>query len=231
MKTFNEMLYLHWKAARWPLAPVTLLAFSLPMLVTRMIRVPREFGYGTGSIPGDIIQLESGWLPLFPFLAILVGAMIALTAWSWDHQGRHVYALSLPITRGRYALAKMAAGLLLLAMPVVALAAGTLLGLALTQLPPELHGYPFSFVARFALAAVIIYAATFALASSTVRVTVFIILGLVTLIVGGSILVLFLQDALHNHNITTPAEMLYDALMNWPGPFSVFGGSWLFIDA
>lgn len=230
MKMFNQMLQLHWKAVRWPLAPFVLLAFGLPMLVTRMAQIPRQFGYGTGSVAADIVQMESSLVTLFPILALLIGVTLAMTAWSWDHQGRHVYALSLPVTRGRYALLKLSAGIVLIAAPVAALFAGTVFGLFLTKLPPELHGYPVAFTLRFTLAVLITYAGTFALASSSVRTTAILMLGLVAYIVIGSIVVGIAADVM-NTNLRGPAEYLYNAIMRWPGPFSVFGGNWLFIDA
>jgi hypothetical protein len=226
---YRQLLNLHWKTVRWPLAPVILLAFGLPLFVLRLADV---FGpAGTRVPPAMVIHMQGEWSFVFPFLALITGVMIALTAWSWDHQGRHVYALSLPVSRGRYSMLKLAAGMTMLLLPVIALAVGTMAGLAATPVPTGLHAYPLSFVARFLLAATIVYAATFAAASSTVRTTAIILVLFVLVVIFGTVFVSFLQEALHDHSIVTPIELLYTALARWPGPFNVFGGNWLIIDA
>ncbi len=232
MNAYRWMLYVHWKAARWPLALCTLISFSLPLFMMRLMEVPRSIGYEFDrSTAEDMIMVEQSFLPMFPLLAIVTGVTIALTAWTWDHQSRHVYALSLPVSRGRYSLLKMGGGFALLMLPVLALLIGSLLGLAMTPLPPELYAYPFQFVLRFLLAVLIIYAATFTLASSTLRTTILILGGFVIVVIFGTIAVEYLKDALNDHTLVTPFEVLHDAFLYWPGPFSVFGGSWMLIDA
>ena len=226
---YRQLLNLHWKTVRWPLAPVILLAFGLPLFSLRIADVVAPTG--TDLPPAMMIHMQGEWAGMFPLLALITGVMIALTAWSWDHQGRHVYALSLPVSRGHYAMIKFAAGMTLLLLPVIALGVGTLGGLATIDVPPELHAYPAAFIARFALAAAVVFAATFAAASSNVRTVAIILILFIVVVIFGSIVVSFLQSALHDRSIVSPIEVLYTALARWPGPFNVFGGNWLIIDA
>jgi hypothetical protein len=231
MKALRQMLYLHWKSARWPLAALTLFGFGLPLFLTRLLQMPNYIGAATGSAAADMVGLEQNLAPMMPLFAIAVGITFAISAWSWDHQVRHIYALSLPMSRGRYALTKMVAGLVLIVLPIAALFIGTMLGLALTVIPPELHAYPFSFMARFILAVLVTYSATFALASTSTKATGIVLAGFAIIMIFGTILVIFLQQALHWYHVPTPIGLVYHGLMYWPGPFSVFGGSWLLIDA
>ena len=226
---YRQMLRLNWKTARWPLMPVILLAFGAPLFVLRIADVIRPAGVPIP--PATMIHLHAEWAFVFPFLALITGVMIALTAWSWDHQGRHVYALSLPVSRGRYSLIKFAAGGTLLLLPLAALAIGVFVGLASITIPEGLHAYPFSFLARFALASAVVYAATFTAASTTVRTTMIVLALFVVVVIFGSIFVSFLQEALNDYSIVSPISMLHTALTRWPGPFNVFGGNWLILDA
>jgi hypothetical protein len=231
MNAWNSMLRLHWKAARWPLAPMILLSVGLPMMVLRTMELGTRVQFRGEVLPAEVLMYEQVWLPVFVLLAVTVGVLVALTAWSWDHQARHVYALSLPLSRGKYVLYKMSAGLVILALPVLALLAGTLVGLAFISVPVGLHAYPFSFTLRFLLACAVTYAAIFALASGTVRTTVIVLIVLIVVVVFGSIAITFLRNIWDLPFLRTPGELLFDAMLNWPGPFSVFGGSWMIIDA
>jgi hypothetical protein len=228
MKRFKTMLSLHWKAVRWPMVPFVLLCFGLPMLVLRIIQphpgIQQEFSI-------YMLQAERGWVSFFPYLAFITGGLLGLTAWQWDHQARHVYGLSLPITRSRYATLKFGAGLALLAIPVVALLIGTLIGVGLTRLPEGLHAYPFSFAARFALGAMLAYALIFALASGTIRTTAMIVGCFIVIFVFGTLLVDYVSQATRpNDPMTTPMQLLMTVVTIWPGPFAVFGASWAIID-
>lgn len=226
---FREIFFLHWKAVRWILLPFVLLAIGCPMFILRVIQsTPVPNGMARATAP-MILNYQRGWLGVFPILAFIIGGIVALVAWSWDHQSRHVYALSLPVTRANYALTKMVAGMGIVLIPGVALLLGTMFGLLMTPLPAELHAYPFSFAMRFLLAMLIAYSLIFALAASTVRTTTTIIIGVIVVLVFGSIGVEIVNTATHRH-LVTPAEIMIDAFMNWPGPFAVFGGNWAIID-
>jgi hypothetical protein len=227
MNRFREVLYVHWKAVRWILAPFVVFCFGLPMMILRLIQ---EMPEGIVPSAGMFLQYQNNWTPFFPILAFLTGGAVALTAWSWDHQLRHVYALSLPVTRAQYALTKYGAGIVLLAIPVIATLAGTLLALLVTPIPSELHGYPFSLTARFMLAMLLSYSVVFSLASSTVKTTVSIILVVVIVFMAGDGITSFINTRSPDRHLVAPSDLLIAAVLIWPGPLSVFGGNWLIID-
>lgn len=218
----KQMLWLHWKAARWVMLPLVLLCSSLPLAAVRLSQ-PID------GVDAYYMILTMGmWTPMFPFLAAFTGISMALTAWVWDHNGKHIYSLSLPVERWEYALLKMAAGALLLAVPAAALWLGAWVG-SLQPLPEGLHAYVLSFSARFLLAALIAYAVTFALAAGTVRTASIIIGGLIATVVFGSVGVEFVNGSFGT-SMPTPFDAIEAALIRWPGPFNVYGGSWMLID-
>jgi ABC-type transport system involved in multi-copper enzyme maturation permease subunit len=225
---FAQVLYVHWKAGRWVLIPVLLLAFGLPLLALRT--VAQVAGSGADARAADWIVLLQGFSPVFPLVALLLGTAAALTAWSWDHRGDHIYALSLPLHRRDYALLKFAGGMVLVGVPVLAALAGVLMATFTTPLPAGLQAYPFAFTMRFLLAAVLAYALMFALAAGTKRTTTGVVIGIVAFLVFGTMGVDLLQTVLRQPEIWTPKDVLDAALNRWPGPFHVFGGNWLFVD-
>lgn len=222
------MLYVQWKAARWPLVPFVLLAFGLPIL---LLGAARRFAQdGSEVIPALMLSVTSGGLILFPLLATAVGLTVALLAWNWDHRLGHVYALSLPVSRTRYVLLRMAAGALLLAVPVAALWAGAFVGALSVPVPDGLRVYPVAFGFRFALACLIIYALAFAVAAGTMRTTLVVLGGLLVFLVFGTVAVDVVERMTHSRGLVRPVDLLYWALVRWPGPFHVFGGSWMLLD-
>ena len=127
---YQPMLFIHWKQARLPLLPFVVAAFGLPLLsIQGLFTVFGESSYA--SAYSDLATLS---LPIYPALAFLTGVVLALTAWNWDHQLNHVYALSLPLARWEYAMLKMGAGLVLALIPAFALWIGAS-GLGCLALP------------------------------------------------------------------------------------------------
>jgi hypothetical protein len=226
---FAQLLALHWKAARWFMLPLVLLCFGLPQLAVRTAESVMEAGNEfAGS--AEMLSILQGWLPLFPLLALLSGVFAGLTAWTWDHGTRHVYALSLPVSRREYALLKLSAGAVVLLLPTLAILAGLLMVALLADIPEGLRIYAFSFTTRFLLASMLSYALLFALAAGTMRTTIYLGSAFVIVLVFGSIFTSVLEDMIMQRGLLSPVAMLHHALVNWAGPFSVFGGSWMFID-
>ena len=226
-ETLKQSFALNWKAMRWPLLPFVVAAFGLPLAAIR-------------SAAGSVDALELGeaeqligalqnWTVLFPTLAALLGITLGLAAWSWDHRANHVYALSLPLTRSRYVMLKFLSGATLLLVPTVALLVAVLLGRAGIAMPEGLHAYPLAFTGRFLLAALIMYALAFALAAGTMRTAGWVLTGFLLLLLFGTVAVGFLRD-IYGVHLPTPIELMFTALVEWPGPFHVFGGNWMPID-
>ena len=213
VSVFRPLLGLQWKASRWAVIVLLPLLIGLPIVV---MNFGKRFSRDDFSNPAfDMVRAVEVWSPVFPILAALTGAAFALAAWAWDHSTHHIYALALPIERWRYALLKMAAGAVTLALPVLALFAGALIATSTTTLPDGLQAYPVSFAFRFLFAALIVYAIMFALAAGTMRTTLRVALTLTVLLTLGGIFAF---------------DLIVRILATWPGPFAVFGGNWMLID-
>jgi len=218
----QPMLLVHWKQARLLLIPFVVAAFGLPLLLVQ--------GFGGGDTDASV-SLEAYrllaayqiWLPYFPLMAGSIGAVIALTAWNWDHRYGHVYALSLPVARWEYAMLKMGAGAALVLLPAAALWIGAHLASSSVTLPEGLRAYPNHLAFRFFLASLVSYAVFFALAAGTIRTTVWIVSVALTALVGVALI-----DAAFQSN-----DLIY-SLTGWilraRGPFAVFTGNWALID-
>lgn len=224
---FKSFMFMQWKVSRWPLAILVPLCAGLPILIMRFASKVAEGPYARPAV--DMLHGVEIWLPIFPALAMITGITFALAAWFWDHNTNHVYALSLPIERWRYSLYKMGAGALQMCIAVIALLLGCIIATSGVHLPDGVHAYPFSFTFRFLLGALTLYALFFALAAGTIRTTFRLIIAFIVIFVFGSVFVSYLNSTF-GYDIPTPMGILADAMYHWPGPFSVFGGSWMFID-
>ena len=216
---FRQLLYTQWKWSRLVLLLVVFTGFALPVLSVQ------------GVHPNDVGRFEvdnmlagvQAWGLLYPILATSLALILALTTWGPDHRGRHVYALSLPIPRWHYALLRFGAGCTLLVIPVFTVWLGALVATSIATLPAGLAAYPTALALRFALAALVAYAAFFAISSGTNR-TAGIILG----IIGTVLLVqLILVVAEVPVNVISPIVL---RLFVWPGPLEIFTGRWMLID-
>jgi hypothetical protein len=229
----REMVFLHWKAVRMGLVPFILAAFGLPLLAIQgtvlPVGMPSE---AEGFYATFLLDAVSLWLPAFPALAAITGVTLALSAWNWDHQANHVYALSLPVSRARYALLKLGAGAVLALIPVTALLVGALIATAAVDLPSGLNAYPGALAVRFLFSTLLSYAVTFAAAAGTMRTTVIVLTASI-----GSLLVGDLVVDLIGAVTGSPAVQAWsfagavgDVLFAWPGPFHIFAGNWALID-
>lgn len=228
MREMTEVLRVQWLAARWLLVPLVLLGIGLPQAVVRL-----ALGYSGGMnpdvAPGAMLQALEGLSGIFPFLAAITGAAIALAAWNWDHRTSHVYALTLPVPRARYALLKLWSGAVILLVPTLAVWVGAWLATSTVAVPDGLRAYPFAFGTRFLLAGTLVYGTLFALAAGTIRTTLIICIGFVLVLILGAIGLPFLENQF-GIDLITPVEIIAETVRRWPGPFEVFGGSWLLID-
>lgn len=224
---YQPMLFLHWKQIKVALIPFTIAAFGLPLVSVQGMG-------GNSAAEGlsafDYLMASQLWVAAFPMLAGAVGITLALSAWNWDHQLGHVYALSLPVPRWRYAMLKMGAGALLAALPALGFWAGAHMAAASITLPEGLHAYPNALALRFFLAELVSYALLFAMAAGTVRTALVILTAcFVFLFVGGS-LNGFLGREFEYFQDVNVVKAVVDVLTGPHGPFEVFSGSWMLID-
>lgn len=226
---FQQILFTQWKSIRMGLIPFVIAAFGLPLLAVQGLGPVPEGYEGARVGLQHIFDSWQMWLPWFPALAVTVGATAALNAWSWDHKTDHIYALSLPISRPRYAAWKMGAGALLVVVPALGLWLGALLASASIDIPASVNTYPTALAVRFFLASLLAYSMFFALAAGTIRTTVIVLGGFVGTMVLFGIMTDYASAVVPGFafNFST---WLVESLIEWPGPFEVFSGNWSLID-
>jgi hypothetical protein len=217
---FAAICRIQWKASATAVALLAAAGFLIPLLTVQ------QAGFSAGDRRGwDLLVMLSAAESvgtLFPILAVILGLTLAVGAWSADHQGEHVYALTLPVARWHYVLLRFGAGLLLVLPVVLAVGLGCAAALASLDLPPGLRGYGGAVTVRFALAAVVSYAATFALAAGTKR-TAATVFGVVAAVVA----VALILDSFGASAVAI--ERAVNALFLRPGPFEVLVGPWALI--
>lgn len=215
MKVFRAIVQTQWKWTRTVVLLASLAAFGLPLASLQSAR--------DAMTPQHFIGIMQSWGVGYALLAGLSGLVVALAAWGHDHQGRHVYALALPIVRTRYVLLRFGAGALFLALPAVALLLGALAVRAGGSIPEGLHAYPFALALRFALAAAVSYALFFAIGSGTTKTA--------AAVLGAMAVLLFAQYVLSVVGIRYDLlSRVADFVFVSPGVLSVFSGRWMLID-
>lgn len=216
---FRTILFTQWTWARSLLLVCALAAFAIPIVSVHSGDLSGVDGY---TVRTYLISLQ-GMGVAYPILAGIIGLVLAVTAWGPDHRGRHVYALTLPLPRWQYALLRFGAGLVLLAVPVIALWISALIASATAKLPLGLSTYPTGLAARFALATLVSYATFSAVSAGTSRTAAYI-LGAIAVL-----LVTQLMFAFTGSEVDVIAPVL-NAIFIWPGPLAVFSGRWMLID-
>lgn len=228
---YQPMLYIHWKQVRLGLIPFMLAAFALPMLAIQGLGSPIEGVSATTLMSFRLSDSYEDWTLFFPLLATGVGMLSALSAWNWDHQLKHVYALSLPIPRWQYALLKMGAGAVIAALPALAFGLGSFLAAASLTLPSELHAYPAALTMRFLAATLVAYSAFFAAASGTVKTTLWVVSACAAYMVLGNLIPDFLTAlGFKQFEHVDLVNETMKAFVSLPGPFRIFSGNWMLID-
>lgn len=212
---FRAILYTQWKWTRGIALLLAVAGFSIPLASLQ----------AATAAEADIqafLATMSGWGTAYALLAAAAGLLVALAAWGHDHQGRHVYALSLPVTRARYVMLRFGAGLVLLLPAVAGVLAGSIV-VGLSAIPFGLHVFPIALTLRFAFCALLAYALFFAIGSSTTR-TAAIVLGAI----GGLFFAQYLVSLTGlDFNLL---EQVASFLFLEPGILSVFTGRWMLID-
>lgn len=216
---FKAIFSVQLKSSRLALAVLALAAFALPLLTVQGFNQVDPNQWDVAAML-DLIRRTSA---VYPMLATAIGLVLGVMAWTADHRGEHVYALTLPLPRWHYVLLKFAAGVLLVAVPVTALWLGALIASAAAIVPPGLQAYPTAVAIRFLLAALVAYGCFFAISSATTRTAGYVLASLV------GVLVVQIIFAIGNVDIDL-IEPMWMALVNLPGPFEVFTGRWMLID-
>src|SRR4051794_11087159 len=96
---FKAILYTSWKWCRWPALVCAVLSFALPVYILSGISDSPVLWQAR-----DILSAVRQWAPIYAPLAFWVGGLLGTIPWGVDANGRHVYALSLPVPRWHYVL-------------------------------------------------------------------------------------------------------------------------------
>lgn len=216
---FRMILLTQWKWSRIVLCAATIAAFAVPIISVQ------SFGDADGGwIDGRrALQLMRAFGAWYALLAAASGLALAVTAWSADHRGRHIYALSLPVPRWRLVLLRFGAGATLMALPVIALWAGALLATSSIEIPPGLQAFPTALAIRFALAMLVAFGMFFAISAGTPRTAGWVL---------GAIFSVFLVAGL-GQTFGLPDRLMEEinsVIYSWPVMLEIFNGSWMLID-
>jgi hypothetical protein len=215
---FRAMLWSQWRESRLAMVVLAGIAVAVPLLSLR--------GAGAVTDPWsswDLLRATAQWGAAYPILALAAALALAVGAWWPDHRTKHVYALTLPISRVRYLLLRYGAGLTLLLAIAGVLAVSTLVATMRVPLPPLLHAYPAGITTRFVFAGISAYTILFAFSGLTPRMArliaaVFLLLVLVSIVAD-------LASLGWN-----PLATVADALLSPYSPLAIFRARWMLID-
>jgi hypothetical protein len=229
---FRKILYLNWKGSQYGLLPFLVAAFALPILAVQGTSFSPDRPVSVTVRASQILDVLGYWTPAFPAIAFMVGTVLALLVWNWDHKGEHVYSLTLPMARSRYVAYKMGAGAILLMIPVLLFWIGCHLSVAALDIPEGLKAYPNAIGFRFLLASLVAYALFFALAAGTMRTAIYLLTAWVVLLFLGELVPGWVGEMLHFQPLYefSLLDWILRASVSWPGPFEVFTGNWMLID-
>jgi hypothetical protein len=218
---FKAILKVQWMWTRIWILVGTLAAFAIPVGTVRFFE---ETNFYDGRTPvGYIIRAMQSAGVLYAILAAGLGLVVAFVAWTHDHKGRHVYALSLPVSRARYALMRFGAGSLFLLVPCAGLLVGAMTATAIIDLPPGMHAYPMAVTLRFLLAAFVAFAIFFSIAGASQKAAA----TLLGVIAGGLVIAVALTAmGVKTDFVGLAARLIFAE----PGVLSIFTGRWMLVD-
>jgi len=215
---FRVILSSQWRESRLAVLLLAGLALAFPFLSMR--------GAASSSDPWsawDLLRASTTWSTSYPVVAIAAALALAAGAWLPDRRGKHIYALTLPVSRSHYLLLRFAAGLLLLLGIGAVLGLSTGVAAARTPLPPLLHAYPLGLTLRFCLAGASAYTMLFTLSGLTARAA--------RLIVAASLVLIILAVGADLLNLKwNPLVVILDAMFGPYSPLTVFRARWMLID-
>lgn len=216
---FAQTLFVQWKWNRDFLAFFTAIAFVAPLVILR-IAVP-ELGLTTARELVSVGGVVGGTVVV---LAVLAGATVAWQGYGVDDRAGHIYALSLPVTRGRLLAHRAGSAALMLGLPAFGVWIGGTLAAGQLALPSMLHTYAGTLAIRAVLASWLAHACVFALRYAAGRRAKPV---LAVLVVGVMVLGFAMIAAPISRGFITRAG---DFLISSPGPFGVLFGRWTLID-
>jgi hypothetical protein len=215
---FREMLQVQYKWSRVEIIFYSLAAFLIPTLVIK-IGFTQLSVY---SIDQVLVVSEAAGV-FYVLLALVCAAAFALRPWLVDSALRHVYALSLPVPWTKFVQMRFVAGALLLIIPTLFIWLGGMLATAAVTIPPTLHAYPGGVALRFAMSALVFYAATFVFQYFSGKHAAKVALVGLLVLVGAEL-------AGRALGLGSAIEAFGRIMTTAPGPFETITARWLLID-
>lgn len=219
---FNALFKVQWKGTRAAVLAATIFGFAIPLFSIRALLDAYSDGQSRLTA-GNVVRAMQSAGVLYALLAGAAGLVVAFLAWSSDHKGRHLYALSLPVTRSRYSLMRFGAGSLMLLLPSLGVLLGCLVALLIADVPAGMHAYPLALTMRFLLSSFVAFAIFFAIAASSQKAAGVLLSAIALFIVGSTVIAAM---GVNVDLISRAGELLFNA----PGVLSVFTGRWMLID-
>lgn len=215
---FKQVLFTQWKWSRTELFCAVAVAFVMPTLVLRI-------GYGIVDAysVSDVLSVVGVTGVLFASLAVLSALALAWRPYVVDATLRHVGPLTLPVAWPAFVRMRFFAGAALLLLPTFAVWIGGVVATMAIAIPPTLHAYPGGIALRFLIAALVAYAAGFALQYLAGKQAVRVALAIFAVVAAVELVANVL-------GFDSFAIKSWNALTTWPGPFAVFGARWMLID-
>lgn len=217
---YTALLRAQWKSMAPATLVLALIVFAVP--VWQLVGAQVLAGGTRTELALPILGALISTSGVYPLLAYVGGSLLAAGSWWDDFQGKHVYALVLPVPRWYYLLVRMATGLTFVAAVVIALWLSAVIASGMVNLPQGLHAYPGGLAVRFALATSVAFVITFTLCSASqtvLRIVLWSVLGMLVL----SLLIALMGQP-------SPAVWLINSILRWPGIVDTFVGRWTFID-
>lgn len=218
---FTAMLRAQWIWSRAMMLVFLGAGFSIPLVSVPLVSRGRH----TWMASANIVDL-GGVIGIAIAITVTIAAVaLEIQNWSVDERGGHVYTLSLPIDRRRYAAYRLAGSFLLLALLCVAIAAGGMSAGALLDLPSTLRTYPIALAIRALLAGWFVHTLAFAFrlgAWDRSGKTLFGALSVVALAV--------ILPSVWPGTTTEWMSMLGRLLIAPSGPLGILAGHWSLID-
>lgn len=216
---FNALLKVQWKWTRLWILFAAVAGFAIPLVSVRALIATTPFR----STAGDVVNTMQGMGVLYAILAAVSGLVVAFVAWSADQKGRHVYALSLPVSRARYALMRFGAGSTFLLVPASAVLIGSLVAIALADIPSGMQAYPLGLSLRFLVASFVAFSMFFAVAAASQKAAATLLAVLASFVL---LSIIIGAMGVKTDIIGKAATLIFAE----PGLLSIFTGRWMLLD-
>jgi hypothetical protein len=216
---FQHIFATQWQWTRVAVLTLAIASFAVPTALWRL----GGDNLPTIVAPFVIIEAFRTLGPVLILISLLGAFVVAVLPWAVDAETRHVYPLSLPIPWRRFVAFRYSVGAITLLVPALGLYLGGWFVVWQITLPDVLQAYPFVLAARYYLALLLGFSASFALQYVFGRRATIAVL-LILLGIGP---LTFLVTVFGDPAIVLTVKRW---LIEWPGPLSLYAEPWRLID-